>query len=92
MNKTVQVLKLEKEPIKKTQTEIVLEMNILRIKTGTTRGKHHQKNTRHGSGNLRNWRYGRRNGYNSQRNGKSKKPSDTNHPGSLAPYEETKQE
>lgn len=54
MNKTIQVLKLEKEPIKKTQTVMVLEMNILGIKIGTTRGKHHQKNTRHGNGNLKN--------------------------------------
>ena len=54
MNKTVQVLKLEKEPIKKTQTEMVLEMDILGFKTGTTRGKHHQKHTRYGSGNLKN--------------------------------------
>ena len=48
MNETVQVLKLEIQPIKKTQAEGILEMEKFRNSNKSYRGKLHQQNTRDG--------------------------------------------
>jgi len=59
--KTVQVLQMETEAIKKTQREATLERKNLGNGTGKTRRKHHQQNTRDGRENPRSRIYNRMN-------------------------------
>ena len=91
LNKTIQDLKREVDTIKKTQSEVTLEIETLGKKSGTIDvSEHQQQNTRDGRENLRCKRFHREHQHNNQRKWKMQKDPNSKHPGNPGHNEKTK--